>query len=67
MHKVFVLCTVGAALMLSACESMPTMGSSMQSNFNGQQYVSGPTSIRDPRFGSPAFYSESDDIRMPQF
>lgn len=64
MQKLLALCA--AALTLSACGSMPTMQSSMQSDFNGQRYESGPTSIQDARFGNPEFYSESD-IRLPQF
>jgi len=64
MRNLFALCAV---LTLSACGSMPTVQSSMQSNFNGQRYVSGPTNIRDARFGNPAFYSDSDDLPLPQF
>ncbi|HTV98253.1 MAG TPA: hypothetical protein VMA54_21005 [Steroidobacteraceae bacterium] len=60
------LLAVFALLMLSACASMPMMESSMQSDFNGQRYVSGPTNIQDARFGNPEFYSDSDGP-LPQF
>jgi hypothetical protein len=39
----------------------------MQSSFNGERYQSGPTDIHDSRFGNPAFYSESDGMRLPSF
>jgi len=63
MRKLMVL---GGLCLLSACASMP-MESSMQSSFNGQRFESGPTNIHDSRFGSPSFYSESDDMRLPSF
>jgi hypothetical protein len=64
MRKLVILFGVAA---LSACGSMPAMQSSVQSSFNGESYDSGPTSIRDPRFANPAFYSESDGMRLPSF
>ncbi len=55
-----------ALALLSSCASMPS-GSATLMQFNGQSFQSGPTSIHDPRLGSPEFYSESDDMRLPSF
>ena len=57
---------VPVVLILASCESMPS-SSSMQMNFNGQNFQSGPTNIHDARFGSPEFYSESDNAPLPAF
>jgi hypothetical protein len=54
-----LLLFVPAVLALSACASMDSgssmRGSSMQMNFNGRSFQSGPTSIYDARFGNPQF------------
>jgi hypothetical protein len=63
MRKLIIFSCITA---LSACGSMPIQ-SSMQSSFNGERYQPGPTNIHDSRFGNPAFYSESDGMRLPSF
>ena len=64
MSKLLLL--VPAVLVLSACASTD-FGSSVQTNFNGQNFQSGPTDIHDARFRNPAFYSESDNAPLPAF
>jgi hypothetical protein len=63
MQKPIIFSCIGA---LPACGSMPIQ-SSIQSNFKGESYQSGPANIHDSRFGNAAFYSESDGMRLPTF
>jgi hypothetical protein len=59
--------TLAAALsmlMLCACATAPQMHGSFQSSFNGNHFVSGPTSIDDPRLQSPQFYMNDDASPM---
>lgn len=51
-------------LALCSCAATQPLHGSFESSFNGNHYVSGPTSFDDPRMQSPQFYMNDDASPM---